>query len=124
MTTATALVLAAADDSSSSTVVAVLAALGGLSFIGTAIQVFANRRKLSADAVSVIQQAASGIVADVRIDRARLEAKLEQTEQKLDAMHRHLDFVIDLFRQHAPGVAVPPFRWPPLPERQSNGHTG
>ncbi len=100
-----------------------LALLGPASLAVTITQVFANRRKLSADAVHVIQQAASGMVADLRVDLKRTEQKLERAGRKIEALDRHLQLVVELLREHAPGVAVPPFRWPPLPERQSNGHT-
>lgn len=85
-------------------VVTVLSILGGMSFIGTGIVALSQRRKVRADAASVLTDSALKIVKDLRNE-------LEETRSEMNALREHLGTVEDLLRKQ--GVPVPQFRWAP-----------
>lgn len=106
------------------TVVTVLAALGGLSFVGTAINAYAQRRavraqekKTGADATAVLTETATELLVPLREelrmarrDNADLRRDLADTRAELGALRTHLVIVEDLLRQKK--IPVPEFAWP------------
>lgn len=59
----------------SETVVAILGASAVATVLGAIIQGVINKRKLSAEATSIITQAAGGLVKDLQTDNGRLRAE-------------------------------------------------
>jgi uncharacterized membrane protein len=98
-------------------VVTILSVLGGCSFIGTGIVAVSQRRKVRADAASVLTDSAMKVLTSVEQRAEKLGRQLEATREKLDetqdemrAMRRHMGVLEDLLR--ARGVPIPEFRWP------------
>lgn len=92
-------------------VVTILSILGGMSFIGTGIVALSQRRKVRADAASVLTDSALKIVKDLRTE-------LEETRSEMHALREHLGGLENLLRQR--GLPVPQFRYSP----PRNGVTG
>jgi uncharacterized membrane protein len=97
--------------------VTILSILGGCSFIGTGIVAVSQRRKVRADAASVLTDSAMKVLTSVEQRAEKLGRQLEATREKLDetqdemrAMRRHMGVLEDLLRSR--GVPIPEFRWP------------
>ncbi len=100
--------------------IAVLASLGGLSFIGTLITAVASRRKVSADAVQVLSQTAAELVNPLRIELGHARVEIAGLRQGMTELGRHLDRVEEVLRHHQiPVPDRPPIRWP-----AANGRIG
>lgn len=111
--------------------VTVLAALGPASLVGTLVNAYVQRRKLRAettktgiDAVAVLTETATELIAPLRQELALTRDDLSQTRQRLtetqreiSALRTHLGVVEGLLR--ANGIPVPEFVWP-----HSNGKRG
>lgn len=87
------------------TLVKILTILGGLSGIAAVINAVISRRKVGADAASVLTQAASGLVSDLRREVDDLKAwKREQI--RLNTQHRAWDSLVAAHLKDA-GIDVP-----------------
>jgi len=71
---------------SSDVIVAVLGTLGVGSVAAAVVAGLFSRKKLGADATKIIQEAASGVVSDLREELGRADAKVDRAEAKMDAM--------------------------------------
>lgn len=92
--------------------VAVLSILSGCSFIGTLGVAWMQRKKVRADAASVLTGSALQIVQDLRAELKGTRAELKETRDELIAVRRHMGLLEVLLR--AQGVPVPELPWPPL----------
>ena len=99
-------------------VVTILSILGGCSFIGTGIVAVSQRRKVRADAASVLTDSAMKVLTSVEQRAEKLGKQLEETQEKLDetqgelrAVRRHMGVLEELLR--SVGVPVPDLVWPP-----------
>jgi hypothetical protein len=85
--------------------VKILTILGGLSGMAAVINAVVSRRKVGADAASVLTQAASGLVSDLRREVDDLKAWKREEVQLLDA-HRRWDRLVAQHLKDA-GIDVP-----------------
>ena len=72
------------------TIITALTSAGAVTLIATVFQALVGRRKLSADAVAVIEESASSAVKRVEADNARLRERVEKIETLLDELRKEL----------------------------------
>lgn len=108
------------------TLVAILAGLGGLSFVGTAINAYAQRRKIKAeehktgvDATAILTETATELLVPLRAELretrkefADTRAELVETRAEVSALRGQLTVVEGLLRTN--GIPIPEFVWPPV----------
>lgn len=94
-----------------SVLVTVLSVLGGCSFIGTITVAVMQRKKVGADAASVLTGSALQIVEDLRTELKGARSELRETRAELGAVRRHMGVLEQLLRER--GVPVPELTWPP-----------
>jgi hypothetical protein len=94
------------------------------SVIGAIINGILNRKKLGAEATEIITKAASGVVADIRQDNARLrkrvaELEFAQSEWAIEKQEWRDVLILhsawDLMATTAVNQAIPPIELPPPP---------
>lgn len=91
--------------------VALVVALSGCSFIGTIAVAWMQRKKVGADAASVLTGSALQIVEDLRTELKGARTELRETRAELHAVRRHMGVLEVLLRER--GVPVPELAWPP-----------
>ena len=91
--------------------IAVLSVLSGCSFIGTLGVAWMQRKKVGADAASVLTGSALQIVEDLRTELKGARSELKETRAELHAVRRHMGVLEVLLRER--GVPVPELAWPP-----------
>lgn len=96
--------------------VTVLAALAGGAVPGTVGVAWLNRAKIRAEASKTGADAAAVLTGSAMQLLERVQAELVETRADLDAVlvavRNHTETIQALVDEQAPGVTVPPFRYP------------